>query len=48
MLWEKLNEYVKANIPPVIVKMAQDEGHKVLFSPSHHLDHSQLKPYGLL
>ena len=38
---EKLNYYIKANIPPVIVKMTQDEGHEVLFSPARH---SNLQP----
>ncbi len=36
MLWNKVHQFVQANISPVIVKMAQDEGHEVLFSLPHY------------
>lgn len=38
MLWENLRQYIQANIPPVIVQMAQEEGHEVLYSPPHYSD----------
>ena len=38
MLWEKLHQHIQANISPVIVKMAEDEGHEVLFTPPHFSD----------
>ena len=38
MLWDNLHRYVQANIPPVIVQMAEEEGHEVLYSPPHYSD----------
>ena len=38
MLWEKLHPGVTATYLPVVVQMAKDAGHEVLFTPPHHSD----------
>ena len=38
IVWENLRQYIQANIPPVIVQMAQEEGHEVLYCPPHYSD----------
>ncbi|KAF0726166.1 hypothetical protein Ae201684_015500 [Aphanomyces euteiches] len=45
MLWTKLSAYIEANVPPVIVSMAQDHGHKIVFTPPYHSD---LQPIELI
>ena len=37
-LWGRLKKHIQDNIKPVIVMMAEEEGHEVLFSPPHHSD----------
>jgi hypothetical protein len=37
-LWEKLKKHIQENVSPVIVEMAQSEGHEVLFTPPHYSD----------
>ncbi|RHZ40697.1 hypothetical protein DYB31_016267 [Aphanomyces astaci] len=37
-LWAKLKTYVTANVVPVIVQMAKDRGHDVVFTPPYHSD----------
>ena len=37
MLWDKLRGYI-AGIASVIVQMAEDQGHTVLYTPPHHSD----------
>ena len=38
ILWSKLATHIEANVPPVIVSMARDRGHTVVFTPPHHSD----------
>jgi hypothetical protein len=38
VLWGRVQAYVEKNIPPVIVKMATDAGHSVVFTPPHFSD----------
>jgi len=38
MLWSSLKEYIRANVQPIVRKMAEEAGHEVLFSPPHHSD----------
>jgi len=38
IIWELVSKHVAANINPIIVQMALDEGHGVVFSPPHHSD----------
>ena len=38
MLWEKLKAHVATHIKPIVVAMAEAEGHIVLFTPPHHSD----------
>ncbi|RHY12240.1 hypothetical protein DYB25_007476 [Aphanomyces astaci] len=37
-LWGLLSTYIKANIKPMIVDMAERRGHSVVFTPPHHSD----------
>ncbi|ETV68971.1 hypothetical protein H257_15128, partial [Aphanomyces astaci] len=37
-LWTKLKKHVADNVVPVIVKMATDRGHDVIFTPPYHSD----------
>lgn len=37
-LWAKLKEYLRLHVSPVIVRMAEESGHTVLFTPPHHSD----------
>ncbi|RHZ32288.1 hypothetical protein DYB37_012617, partial [Aphanomyces astaci] len=37
-LWTKLKKHVADNVVPVIVKMATDRGHEVVFTPPYHSD----------
>ena len=36
--WPKIASYIKQNIKPVIVAMAEAKGHQILFSPPHYSD----------
>ncbi len=36
--WNKLRTHIQANILPVIITMAQDEGHEVVFTPPYYSD----------
>lgn len=38
LLWNRLQEYIQTNVQPVIVKLAKDAGHEVMFSPPHYSD----------
>ena len=38
VIWQLLRRYIRDNIPPVIVKMASDAGHELLYSPPHYSD----------
>ena len=38
LLWSKLKVHIEENVKPVIVSMAQEKGHEVLFSPPHFSD----------
>ncbi|KAF0707610.1 hypothetical protein AaE_013532, partial [Aphanomyces astaci] len=37
-LWAKLKTHIAANIVPVIVQLAKDRGHEVVFTPPYHSD----------
>ena len=38
VLWEKLWEYNRLNVLPVVKTMALERGHEVVYSPPHHSD----------
>ena len=38
ILWYKLHQYIQIITLPVIVQMARDEGHEVLYCPLHYSD----------
>ena len=38
IIWHKLKKYVDDRVKPIVVLMAEAEGHKILFSPPHHSD----------
>ena len=38
VMWYKLRKYIQANISPVIVQMAGDAGHELLYSSPHYSD----------
>jgi transposase len=38
VLWGRVKDFVKQNVKPIIVSMAEDAGHTVVWSPPHHSD----------
>eukprot|EP00049_Salpingoeca_infusionum_P003784 m.70817 g.70817 ORF g.70817 m.70817 type:complete len:604 (+) comp12270_c0_seq1:27-1838(+) len=37
-LWAALRHYIKEHVKPIVVSMAEEAGHEVLFSPPHYSD----------
>ena len=38
LIWDKVKRNVADNVKPVVVTMAQEKGHEVIYSPPHHSD----------
>ena len=38
VLWEKLREYNRSYVMPLVKTMALERGHEVMYSPPHHSD----------
>ena len=38
VMWEKLKTHIAENVHPVIVQMAAEKGHEVVFTPPHYSD----------
>ena len=41
VLWERVKQWVREHVKPIVVSMAEEAGHTVVWSPPHHSD---LKP----
>ena len=38
VLWGNIKEWIEKNVRPMVETMANEAGHKVLWSPPHHSD----------
>ena len=38
VIWQRLQKHIEGNIKPIVVAMAEERGHQVVWSPPHHSD----------